>query len=200
MKFKTIAAITVFFTSIVSSNAAIIEIDRADATFTTSNLDLLAEWSNIDAATIISEALPSQTLIYKGSQFNNTIFKMTMEFTSSKERVLDLFAGLDAGRGAELYVNGNLVNDANTNLWWSKSWTNPQVFTTNGININAGQNLVELFWAENGNSGGNSFLFSVDGSATKQLSTNALANSVPVPSMLTVFLLGAVGLMLRRRK
>lgn len=200
MKFKAIVTIAIFFSSVFYSNAAIIKIDRADAVFSSSNVDLATEWSNLDTSTIISQTLPTQSLLFNGSQFNNTIFKLTMEFTSSKDRVLDLFSGLDAGRGAELYVNNVLVSDANTNLWWSRSWTHSQVFSNTGLDIDAGQNIIELYWAENVNSGGNSFQFSVDGSKNQQLSGEALANAVPVPSIISLIFAGLIGLLVTRKK
>lgn len=200
MKFKSIALMALFFTCVTTANASLITVDRADAVFGNANIDLQAAFAGIDAADITSEALPSDVLLYNGSQFNDTIYKLTMDFTSSKNRVMDFFAGLDAGRGAELYLNGTLVNDANQNLWWSRNFNSSQVFDTTGLNINAGQNIVELYWAENGNSGGNSFLFSIDGGNAKVLSADNLTNSVPSPSLFVLLGLGLAGLVVARRK
>jgi hypothetical protein len=200
MKFRLLAFLSLLCISITGANAAIITIDRADATFSSSNLDLQAEFAALDASDIISEALPSSALIYNGSAFNNTIFKLSIDFVSSTARTMDFFAGLDAGRGAELWLNGALLNDANQNLWWSRNFNNNQVFDTTGLSILEGQIVLEVYWAENGNSGGNSFNFSVDGGNSKRLTAVNLVNEVPAPAIILLLCLGATGVFFARKK
>ncbi|MDT0595441.1 CCXG family PEP-CTERM protein [Glaciecola petra] len=193
------------FTSLVfAANAAIITVEYADATFPNANNDLAAYWATINSSDISSDDIAVATGLYKGSSNNNTIFNMSIEVNTAVNTVFDLYAGLDAGRGAEVFLNGSLVVDVNDNLWWSNNW-NPvtnsaELISATGMNLSTGYNIINVLWAENGNSGGNSFELAIDGGQRQALSSTQLSTvSVPAPSSIALLGLALVGVAFTRR-
>lgn len=201
MMFRKILATMGLLLSIsFSANAALITVERADAVLGTANLDLAGYWASLSSADITSEMIQTATMLYNGSANNNTIFKMTIDVPNSVDVLFSLFAGLDAGRGAEVFVNGNLIADVNSNIWWSRSWSHSSVIAAENLNFLANQmNQIVIYWAENGNSGGNSFEFMVDGGPRLALSQDNLYSAVPAPSTIALFGLALIGLGLSRR-
>ncbi|GGW84469.1 CCXG family PEP-CTERM protein [Alteromonas halophila] len=197
---KLFAVCALLFTVSFSANAALITIESADANFgNNTNVDLAGYWAGLDADDISSEAFTAATMLFSGSQFNNSIYKMTINLFPGTERQFSFFAGLDAGNGAELFHNGALIADINSNLWWSKRWSNNSVIAQN-MQLGAGSNQLTFFWAENSNSGGNSFEFAIDGAERAALSVNNVQAQVPTPGTLGLFALTLIGLSLFGRR
>lgn len=109
--------------------------------------------------------------------------------------------GLDAGYGAELYVNGTQVEDRSDDLWWRYNWNNSDVLSGEG-DIEYGSNSIDLYFAENCCNGRSSGRFSNDGGASWwRLSVAELdAATVTEPSTLLMLGLGLLGLAGARRR
>ena len=201
MMFRKILATFFLLTCLsFSAQGALITVEKANASFGSANIDLAAYWATLSEADISTDMIETATMLYNGSANNDTIFKMTINFYNSVDTLFSLFAGLDAGRGAEFYVNGNLVSDLNTNIWWGRNWAHSQVVAIEDIYLLANvANQVVVFWAENFNSGGNSFEFTMNGGQRLVLSEQNLPNPVPAPSTIALFGMALVGLSFARR-
>lgn len=183
-----------------SANAALITIESADANFGSNRtVDLASYWAGLADNEIASESFSAATMLFNGSAFNYSIYKMTINLFPGNDLNFNFFAGLDAGNGAELFHNGSLVADVNTNLWWSRNWTNSQVMSQ-GLVLAAGSNEITFFWAENSNSGGNSFEFSIGDGERLALSAPNLQAEVSAPSTIGIFAMTLIGLSLFGRR
>lgn len=197
---KFIAALCVILSCSFSANAALIKVESADASLSGANIDLAAHWATLSASEITSQTVDIASNLFNGSVHNNSIFKMTIKIATGFDINFSLFAGLDAGHGAEIFTSNGFFKDVNSNLWWGRNWSNSAVIAAENMVMTAGMNEITVFWAENGNSGGNSFQFSVDGGQRLALSNANLAASVPAPSTIALFALSLIGLGLMRRK
>ncbi len=198
---KIIATLSLLVACTFSANAALVKIESASAAFGNNiNVDLASYWMGLDDSDITTRPFNEATLLFNGRANNNTIYKMTINLFPGNDLSLSLFAGLDAGHGAELYQNDVLVADINSNLWWGRSWANSQVIAQENMAVNAGRNQFAFYWAENGNSGGNSFEFSVNNGQRLALSAVNLQAEVPAPSTVGIFSVMLIGLGLFGRK
>lgn len=198
---KYVVVISLIMACSFSANASLITIEQSDINISSVNVDLAAIWAGLPIGDITSEELSGEaTLLFSGSAHNNTIFKMTIDVPNTRDILFNLYAGLDAGRGVEVFVNGLLFSERNANIWWGRSWSNGNVFSAEGLNFLTGGNQIVVYWAENGNSGGNSFEFSVNNGNRLALSSDNLRTSVPTPSTIALFGLALAGLGFSRRK
>ena len=182
-----------------SANAALITIESANTNFgSNKNVDLASYWAGLDDSDIASESFSSATMLFKGKEFNNSIYKMTINLFPNKDTKFGFFAGLDAGYGAELFHNGNLVTDINSDIWWSRNWNNSQVISEDMM-LSAGSNEITFFWAEGNASGGNSFEFALAGERLALSSANLQAQ-VPAPSTIGIFAMTLIGMSLFGRR
>ncbi|MBT1450667.1 hypothetical protein KJ365_07205 [Glaciecola sp. XM2] len=184
---KIVSAAALFFMATIGANAATIQVETADldANIDTALLvDLAGYWDTLTPSTSNTFGLPTG-LIFNGASNNNTIFKLTATFDETEASEVDFQAGLDAGYGAEVYVNGTQVFNTESNLWWSRNWNNNAVITLDTINFSAGVNTIEVYWAEDRNSGGNSFRANV---------------KVSTPGVLSIFALGLIALAFSRSR
>ncbi|WP_100643172.1 CCXG family PEP-CTERM protein [Alteromonas facilis] len=197
---KFFAVFSLIVATSFSAQASLITVEHADVNVGTFNADLAAIWAGLSAGDITSDSIDTATLLYNGSANNQTIFKMTITVPNTRDILFNLFAGLDAGFGAEVFVNGSLLTEREEDLWWGRSWSNGDVMSIEGLNFLVGSNEIVVYWAEGSNSGGNSFEFSVDGGDRLVLSTSNLYTAVPTPSTLALFGLVLFGLGMSRRK
>jgi len=181
-KIMSIAAL--FFAASFGANAALVTVQSADIDRSFTVTDLAAYWANITPSTPQMITLPTGFL-FNGSGNNNSIYKLTATFTEDEGSLVSFDAGLDAGYGAEVFVNGQLVFNTESNLWWSRNWNSNAVISLVDLYFGPGQNVIEVYWAEDGNSGGNSFRADV---------------RVSAPAILSIFALGLAGLAFTRRK
>ncbi|MDP2596926.1 CCXG family PEP-CTERM protein [Alteromonas stellipolaris] len=110
------------------------------------------------------------------STFSDSIMNVTFSFDLATDSSFELFAGLDAGYGAEIYLNDALVLDSSSNLWWSKSWTSSDVISFEQL-LTSGTNTFTVVWAEECCGGLSSIAFSsplVDAGDFTSLSVGAL--------------------------
>jgi hypothetical protein len=188
MKRKICSLIGLFLAATFSVNAAMVNVQSADIATNFSNTDLATYWSNITPTT--SEDITDLSGLFTGSGNNNTIYKLTATFNSANGLEVDFSAGLDAGYGAEVFVNSVSQFDTTDNLWWSNNWNSSAVININDIIFGAGTNTIEVYWAENSNSGGNSFIIT---------ETPIEAVDASAPAMFALLGLGLAGLAFRRK-
>ena len=198
---KFTAVIGLIVASCFSANASIITIEQADYNVGSSNANLAGIWAGLSSTDISSEVLLGDaTLLFNGSGNNYTIFKMIISVENVNDIMFNLYTGLDAGYGAEIFVNRSLADERNDDLWWSRNWSNSDVFAIENLNFMAGTNEIVVYWAEGRNSGGNSFEFTVDGGDRLVLSNDNLNTTVPTPSTLALFGLVLFGMGLSRKR
>jgi hypothetical protein len=207
---KVLVTLCLIFCVAIPSHAALITVERATAYFTSLDVDLENYWSRISTSDIKSEPIEMATLIYSGSVYNHTIFKMTIAIPKNLNAIFSIYAGLDAGNGAEVFVNRTQKTNVSGNLWWNYDWLDQDIVAVEDLNfLSNSANLIEIYWAENGNSGGNSFEFSVGSDERFVLSNDniqanltqpsvAAFSTVPAPSTLALFGLALLRLRVKR--
>lgn len=190
MKHKLNSLLGLFLAASFSANAAIITIESVDIATNFNHSDLQAYWNGI-SPTSSQNVTDLSGLFFNGRSNNNTLYKLTADFSSANPLEVTLLAGLDAGLGAEIFVNNVLTVDDNSNIWWSRNWSSADVIGVEDILFGAGMNTIELYWGENGNSGGNSFSIVESELATVEASS---------PTIAVLFGLGLAGLAFGRKK
>jgi len=198
MNFKHIKAVLLTLTlACTSANATLITHESRSIAGGFSSTDLLDSWNAL-SNTITSKEVTSFVNVRPG---NNKLNILTLDFNTNYADTWTFEAGLDAGLGAEFYLNGNLISSTYRDLWWSNNWNSRNVFAVNDLMINEGKNTIQIVWAEGCCNGGNSIRFTdFRGEATLLTTDSLRAASVPEPQ--TIALLGAalLGLRLRSRK
>lgn len=189
MKRRIYSLIGLFLAATFSVNAAMVNVQSVNIANNFSNNDLATYWSSITPTT--SENITDLSGLFSGSGNNNTMYKLTATFDSANGLEVDFSAGLDAGYGAEVFVNSVNQFDTTSNLWWANNWNSSAVININDIIFGAGPNTIEVYWAENTNSGGNSFIIT---------ETPLEAVDASAPAMFALFGLGLAGLAFRRKK
>lgn len=187
MKHKLGLLLGLFFAASFSANAALIDIESKDIGSTFNEQNLKAYWDSSTSSTTSEFAgLTALTgLYFNGSGNNNTLYKLTIDFGYSlTARTFDFFAGLDAGKGAEIFENGNLIFDESSDIWWKRDWNNSDVINVSFVFNGNGRDTIELYWAEGFNSGGNSF---------------KITENVSAPGALAIMMIGLGGLLARRK-
>ncbi len=131
----------------------------------------------------------------------HSIGHVNINFVVENRALFSLDFGLDAGYGAELFVDNILVVDRSDNLWWSRNWSHSDVFTLNTYEFTKGEHNIDLYFAENCCDGLSSIqLTNHYTQEVSLLSTESLkAASVPEPESIALFSLGLLGLAMRRK-
>lgn len=190
MKHKLNSLLGLFLAASFSANAALITIESVDIATDFNESDLQAYW-NSTSPTSSQIVTDLSALYFNGSAYNNTLFKLTADFSSTNPLEVSFLAGLDAGRGAEIFVNNVLTVNDDSNIWWSRNWNSSDVIGVENILFDAGSNSIELYWGENRNSGGNSFILE---------ETELAAVEASSPAIAVLFGLGLAGLAFTRKK
>ncbi|MCH9697710.1 MAG: CCXG family PEP-CTERM protein [Gammaproteobacteria bacterium] len=113
-------------------------------------------------------------------------------------------AGMDAGLGGALYLDGQLVDIDASDLWWKHNWNNESEILKAGFieDLSEGFHVLELFWAESCCHGSNSGQFTIDGGQSWQTLSVARLDAiaaVPLPASAWLFVTGFVSLTSLRR-
>ncbi len=197
-KFITSIFIVIALTISQFSYAGLITFDTKSLTGSSITSDLQASWfSNTNQ--VNSRNIDEFTLIDIG---RNRIGHLNINFDVAEQGFWSFDFGLDAGFGAELFVDGNLIVDRTDDLWWARNWKNSDVFSLDTFDFTQGQHNIDLFFAEKCCDGLSTVQFTNHlTQETSILSSNALkaAASVPEPATAVLFALGALGLILRRK-
>ena len=107
------------------ANAGLITFDTKTLQGETINDDIKASWES-NTKTVTSKNIETFNLLDIG---RNTIGHVNINFAVQNNALLSLDFGLDAGYGAELYVNNTLIIDRSDDLWWRHNWSNSDVFS-----------------------------------------------------------------------
>jgi hypothetical protein len=205
MKNKYIIALVFFISFTTNTYASLITMERINFSGSTNlnapGTDLQNFWNvyaNLNNI-LITPDIGEATLIFNGAGNNNTLYKMSINFSIGSIKEIDFYAGLDAQYGAEVYLNNTSIYDTTNNLWWARKWQNTDVIAIENIDLALGNNVLEFFWAEGRNSGGNSFQISETSLGRVALSSDSLAAAVPEPRNIILFALLLLGLVFLRR-
>jgi len=197
-KFITSIFIVISLTVSQFSHAGLITFDTKSLTGSSITSDLQASWFS-NANQVNSRNIDEFTLIDIG---RNRIGHLNINFDVAEQGFWSFDFGLDAGFGAELFVDGNLIVDRTDDLWWARNWKNSDVFSLDTFDFTQGQHNIDLFFAEKCCDGLSTIQFTNHlTQETSILSSTALkaAASVPEPATAALFALGALGLILRRK-
>lgn len=188
--------------SLLSTNAfaSLITLETQDYTGGTPSTDYRTAWDALDGD-ITSTTLDEFTNVKSGNKrFNH----LTIEFDMAYDGMWSLMAGLDAGLGAEIYLDGVSVIQDTTNIWWANRWNHGDVLRLDDLALNSGTHTIEFFWIENCCNGANNIRFT-DYRTGLETSLNLGAiNAATVPEPMTIGLLGlsllGLGFSLRSRR
>ena len=179
------------------SHAGLITFDTKSLSGTSLTDDLRASWL-ANTNQITSRHFDEFSLVDIG---RNRIGHLNINFDIAEQGFWSFDFGLDAGYGAELFVDGNLIVDRRDDLWWARNWQHSDVFGLDTFDFAQGQHSIDLFFAEKCCDGLSTIRFTNHSTQeTSTLSVSALkAASVPEPATAALLALGALGLMLRRK-
>ncbi len=180
-----------------SSYASLISFDTKSLSGEQLTGDLQSSWL-ANSNKVRSRELEKFELIDIG---RNTIGHLSIDFNLAKQGFWSFDFGLDAGYGAELFIDGNLLVDRSDNLWWTRNWQHSDVFSIDTYDFSIGAHTIDVFFAENCCDGLSTVRFTNHATQeTSILSTDSLKSaSVSEPKTVAIFALGALGFMLRRK-
>ncbi len=193
---KLVVSAVLATTMSLSANATLMTIETKAITTTIDSNDLNSSWAAETSSTLTNTVNAFEQ--YQTGQ--NSINRFSLEFTTENAATWGFQAGLDAHYGAAIYVNGSLVENRTDDLWWANSWSNSDVITASAIDIVAGNNLLEIYWAEACCNGANSIRFNADGTNWETLTTANITTAIPEPAALALLGFGLLGFSLRRNK
>jgi hypothetical protein len=176
----------------LSANSAVMTVETRGITSAINNSDFITTWNNQ------TSAINTTSLTEFSNYFarNNSISHLSINFSASTIGNWEIEAGLDAGYGAALFIDGALVENRTDNLWWSYNWNNSDVLKGSS-SLASGSHTIDLYWAEDCCNGYNSGRFSTDNGASWQvLSVENINNATAVsePGTLALLGLGLIGL------
>ena len=160
----------------------------------------IASWDSLDS-TIFSQDLDQFTNQRSGNRRMNHL-SVDLSFDNGFTD-FSFEAGLDAGFGAAVFLNGNQIAKDTTDVWWAYNWTHNDVFRVNDLSLTAGNNSLDFYWGEWCCNGGSSIRFSMNNSEWMDLSVANIESStqaipVPEPALIPLIAVGAAGLLLIR--
>lgn len=201
---KLLNILTIWLLGMGVANAALITYSYTDITSSFNSSSSLYDYIT-NSSNTTSSSVTDFTLV---SGEEDSVSMVEFSFNLASLTDLDVFAGVDADYGAEIYVNGVQAFDTQDNLWWKLDWSNSDVFgVADDFN---GFVDIKIVWAEEccGGSASIALSSSVLPSGLNELSVSNLealeiassGSSVSVPTPSTVFLLGLGVLLIGTRK
>ena len=161
--------------------------------------DYQAVW-NSQNSTITSNSLADFNGV---GPVNGTIAHLEVDFTVGSPAHIIFQLAPDAGYGGALYLDGTLIAQNKSDLWWEGSWGNVgELLTSSSLALTSGSHELEGFWIEGCCSGAQGGRYSLDGGSTwMSLSVANLDTlAVPEPGIMTLLGIGFIGLGFSRRK
>jgi hypothetical protein len=202
---KTLVALAFGLIAATSASASVMHYENraTDSGVNTNNYQ--SSWNNQTSSIYNTNITSFDRLRANGSNRNQHSHLNISFDVSSASSGLDWWFQFspDAGLGAEIYFDGNLVERTNDNLWWGYNWNRESELVEALIgDLDSGSHTLDLFWAENCCNGGQSGRFSVDnGHSWLALTTDNLdAIGVTEPGPIGLMALGIAGLILSRRQ
>lgn len=201
MNFLKTAALVISLIGFSSAQAASLDLGKA-AYASSDSRDFKVVWDSIVDTDKTFTTLSEFTNVDTG---NNTLSNFSIDFFLGEATNIDFRFGLDAGYGVAVYLNGALVTERIENLWWKRNYNHSDVIRTDFITPIVGSNTLDVYWAENGNSGGQSAQFTLNrGDSWQNLSVKNLEaiSAVPEPSVIALMAggLGLIGFVVSRRR
>ena len=153
-------------------------------------------------STISSSNLSAVNNVYAG---NGSFTHLSVQFSlGSAGGALQFQLAPDAGYGGALYLDGQLLDQDSTDLWWGMNWNSTAELLTGSANLSSGTHLLEAYWSEGCCNGASAGRFNLNNTGWQELSVanlNALpAATVPLPGVLPLLGLGLVGMTFVRRR
>jgi len=204
MKNFVIAAATMVLLLMgTQANAALLTLESRDNVGSIDDTDFAGAWSGYTNA-ITTTSLTEFTGQQPG---NNKFNRLVLDFAMNVSSNWTFEAGLDAGVGAAIYLDGVQAANRTDDLWWAQNWNHGDVIDAT-IFVGSGNHQFELYWAEGCCNGPSSarFNFEVLGSGFQAMSVGniaALESIAPEPTTCLVWSLLAglsIGLGWRRRR
>ena len=129
----------------------------------------------------------------------NSIGHVNISFDMQFTNTWTLDFGLDAGYGAEVYVDGVLVVSRTDDLWWRRDWTNSDTFSLTDYTFGPGSHNIDLYFAESCCDGLSSIRLTNSFTQNVSILTNSTlqAATVPEPESIMLFAMALFGLALR---
>ena len=183
-----------------SAFANLISLETRDLTGTFDQSDMLVYWNSLDAGTV--QTLSDLDNFQTG---RNNINMVTIDIRVLSSTRWDLDIALDAGLGAEVYVDGTQVAKRTDDLWWGMNWDHGDVIGLDDLSLSFGLHEIVILWAERCCDGPNSVRLFDQGSDQFASVSNAsiaaaTAAEVSEPATLALFGFSVVGLMALRRR
>lgn len=195
---KFITTVVIFISLAVSQtvHAGLISFDIKSLRGESLTNDLHASWLS-NSNEIRSRELDNFEQVDIG---RHSIAHLSISFDLATQSTWSFDFGLDAGYGAELFVDGNLVVDRTDDLWWRRNWQHSDVFSLTAYDFTKGSHTLDVYFAENCCDGLSTVRMTNHSTQEiSMLTSSALqAASIPEPATAILFGLGALGLLLRR--
>ena len=202
MKLFKSATIVLCLAGFAVANAATIDLGTADY----SSVDGKNFQSVWNTTAPVSKTITNLSEFTNVDTGNNNISHLDIDFFAGANRTIDFRFGLDGGFGVDIYFGNTQVVDRSDDIWWNTKWSNGDVLYTGSQSLLAGTNYsVDVYWAENSNSGNQSAQFTLDGGQTWQALSNqnlSAVSAVPEASTYAMMLggLAMIGGVVARRK
>ncbi|REL30573.1 CCXG family PEP-CTERM protein [Thalassotalea euphylliae] len=170
----------------LKTQAALITYETQGFTGNFSSLDLKTIWLNLDGD-INSQSLDEFERVWSGNQ---TFSHLTIELNLAEDTIWTLQAGLDAGLGAQVYVDGISIFKDSTDLWWAYNWNHSDTVKIENLSLSQGLHQLEFYWLENCCNGFNSIRFTEQSSGITSVLNRAALSSFEIPNPVSVSLFG----------